>query len=864
MCPSLLLLVLVTVGVVLGQQRPPVILIDGYHLLCKSENLTSPHDFGELEQRLQSEDVQVSFFGTCSFNSKPSIEIMANTLGTMIRNLNVPKVDLVSHSMGGLIVRAYLSGKQDTVGVFKPPPDTHVRKWVSIATPNFGALLPGVITGYVPDQQTQELIPGNQFLFDLATWNQNHDDLRGVDTVGIIGNAGGFWPFNGQSDGTVAVTSASMSFALPDERTRVLPYCHGAGDLTAILGLGCNAPPLARIQSDNPLSWSIVDSFLKGTADWRSVGHSPSQDGILSQYGGVLRQPRNDLDQPTGPIQDQTFVANPARIGGYSVVIDKPGPRITIITPPQATMPGLSLASGMRISIYGYNLDKSTVTVNGQILALNDSGPNQLNALLADNVSGLAKLTVRNNQGSQTVNVFVVSLPGLPFAGSMSHLAVAGTWDTIFYLVGTGQTSAQVRFSQFGDNGNPLSTTLNFPQQPSSSNSLVASSIDRSIPPNSLLVVDSTGLDSQRVQTGSARLAAAGKVDGFAIFRAKASGQEAAVPLETRNASSYLLAFDNTGEVATGVAIDNISAQAAAVMVIIRDDTGAQIGSDSIPLVENGHSAFVLASQYPATANKRGAMEIFTPVAGQVSVLGIRFTPTGTMTAIPALANVTADGGSMTHVASGGGWKTIIMLINTGTGAAQAHLHIFDDSGSPLSLPLSFPQGGNSTSGSSLDRTLAGKQVLVIESTGPISSPLQTGSIQFTTDGSVCGFGILRYEPSGQEAVVPLETRRASAYLLAFDNTGGIATGVAVNSVSSQPLTVPVVIRDDTGAQIGTGSISLAANSHSAFMLASQFPVTAGIRGIMEFDTALDGQISALGIRASSTHTFTTLPTLVK
>jgi len=863
MRPSLLLLFLITFGVVLGQQRPPVILIDGYHLLCKPENLTSPHDFGELEQRLQAEDVKVFFFGTCSFNSKPSIEVLANALGAKIRNLYVPEVDLVSHSMGGLIVRAYLSGKQDAPGMFTPPPDTHVRKWVSIATPNFGALLPGIISDYVPDQQTQELVPGTQFLFDLATWNQNHDDLRGVDAVGIIGNAGGFWPFNGQSDGTVAVTSASMSFALPDERTRVLPYCHWAGDLTAILGLGCNGPPLARIQSDNGLSWSIVDSFLKGTADWKSVGHSPSQDRILSQYGGILRQPRNDLDQPTGPIQDQTFVANPPRMGGYSVVIDKPGPRITIITPSQATMPGLSLAPGIRISIYGYNLDASTVTVNGQTLALNDSVSNQLNALLPDNVSGLAKLTVKNNQGSQTINVFVASIPGLAFAGSMSHLAVAGTWDTIFYLVGTGQTSAQVRFSQFGDNGNPLSTTLKFPQQPSSS-ALLASSIDRSISPNSLLVVDSTGLDSQPVQAGSARLAAAGKVDGFAIFRTKASGQEAAVPLETRNASSYLLAFDNTGGVATGVAIDNISAQAANVLVIIRDDTGAQIGSDSIPLAGNGHSAFVLASQYPVTANKRGAIEIFTPLAGQVSVIGIRVTPTGAMTTIPALANVTAAGGSMTHVASGGGWKTIIVLINAGTAAAQAHLRMFDDSGNPLSLPLSFPQGGNSTSGSSLDRTLAANQMLVVESMGPISFPLHTGSVQFTTDGSVSGFGILRYEPSGQEAVVPLESRRASAYLLAFDNTGGIATGIAVNSVSSQPLTVPVVIRDDTGAQIETGSITLAANSHTAFVLASQFPVTADISGTMEFDIPLGGQVSALGIRASSRHTFTTLPTLVK
>src|ERR1700674_5716674 len=272
MRPRFLLLVFATFGVALGQQRPPVILIDGYHLLCKSENLTSAHDFGELEQRLQSEGLQVSFFGTCTFNGKPTIEDMANALGAAIRSLNVPEVDLVSHSMGGLIVRAYLSGKQNTSGVFTPPPVTQVRKWVSIATPNFGALLPSIISGFVPDQQAEELVPANQFLFDLSTWNQNHDDLRGVDAVGIIGNAGGFGPFNGQNDGTVSVTSASMSFALPDERTRVLPYCHGVSDLTSILGLGCDAPPLARIQSDNPLSWSIIDSFLKGTADWESVG----------------------------------------------------------------------------------------------------------------------------------------------------------------------------------------------------------------------------------------------------------------------------------------------------------------------------------------------------------------------------------------------------------------------------------------------------------------------------------------------------------------------------------------------------------------------------------------------------------------
>ena len=44
---------------------------------------------------------------------------------------------------------------------------------------------------------------------------------------------------------------------------------------------------------------------------------------------------------------------------------------------------------------------------------------------------------------------------------------------------------------------------------------------------------------------------------------------------------------------------------------------------------------------------------------------------------------------------------------------------------------------------------------------------------------------------------MPLENRNANAYILAFDNTGGTFTGVAVNAVSTGPVNVPVVVRDD-------------------------------------------------------------------
>lgn len=68
-------------------------------------------------------------------------------------------------------------------------------------------------------------------------------------------------------------------------------------------------------------------------------------------------------------------------------------------------------------------------------------------------------------------------------------------------------------------------------------------------------------------------------MDGFAIFHQIFTTQEAVVPMETRNASSYLLAFDNTNGLVLGVAVENVSVQNAVIPVIIRDDTGAVIST---------------------------------------------------------------------------------------------------------------------------------------------------------------------------------------------------------------------------------------------------------------------------------------------
>jgi len=516
--------------------------------------------------------------------------------------------------------------------------------------------------------------------------------------------------------------------------------------------------------------------------------------------------------------------------------------------------------------------------------------PNWVTGTTSGSGNGTLNYQVTANQGpdrsvtitvagiSFTIEQQASSIVGLASIGSMAHIAAEGGWTTAFTFVNKGASSAQTRFSLFGDSSDPsgngpLTVPLAFPQQPAAPGPLIAASLDRTLSGNASLVINSAGPLTSPVLTGSAQLAATGAVDGFAVFRQLSTAQEAVVPLETRNASSYLLAFDNTGGVVMGVAVANLSQQLANIGVVIRDDTGKLIGplGAMIALAGNGHTSFVLSDPvagFSVTANIRGTIEFDAPPGVQISVLGIRSTPPNhALTTIPALVNAGTGGGSIAHIASGNGWQTTFVLVNTGTTAAQIHLKFFADAtGAALSLPLSFPQpnGGAATVASSVDQTLAAGTTLLILSTGPSSSPLTLGSAQLTTNGSVGGFVIFRNNPFAQEAVVPLETRNANAYILAFDNTGGRATGIAINSVSSQTLNVPVVVRDDTGAQIATDTLTLPANAHQSFVLVTdKYPATANIRGIIEFDTPPGGQIGALGIRATG-QAFTTLPALVK
>jgi hypothetical protein len=494
--------------------------------------------------------------------------------------------------------------------------------------------------------------------------------------------------------------------------------------------------------------------------------------------------------------------------------------------------------------------------------------------------AGVVTLQVLPNQGTGRMgnimiagNVFSLeqqadSANSLGFVASMAQLASAAGWTTSMTLINTSASASNARLSFFDNSGNPLNLPLNFPQTnlgpgwtQASPTPLFAPSLDRTIAPNAQLVMVTADSGTTVPQVGWSQLLSSGGLSGFGIFSDPALKWEAVVPLEARNSSRYILAFDNTGGLATGIAIGNLAQHSATVPIVIRDALGAQIGTAQIDLPALGHISFMLTDNYPVTAAKSGSVEFQTPPGGQISVLGLRSNGPS-LTTLPVLADVNNNGGSITHTLFNGGFTNSFTLVNTSSAPAAFTLNFYGENGAGLQVPLHLVQTGEDVTTDSLTRTLPGNGSLTLVTVGQESVPVVAGSAQLSTTGNVSGFGIFNWIQFGQEASVPLETRAASSYVLPFDNTAGLSTGIALANASGTSGTVLVVIRDDTGAPMQNTSIDLVGHGHISFMLTDTYASTAGKRGTIEFVTPAGGRISAMGLRATPSGNLTTIPVM--
>jgi uncharacterized protein (TIGR03437 family) len=464
-----------------------VVLLDGFQVSitssCPMSN-DSTGTFGNLESYLSGSPnfaPVVYFFENCTECPNCAIEQLGTDLGVFLNSIQysngapVPQVDEIAHSMGGLIVRSYLSGKQQLSGAFSPPLTPKIRKAVLIGTPHFGSFqadsgLADILFG--SGSQVNEMKRGSQFIWDLATWNQFGDDLQGTDALAVIGNAGSDGNLSNASDGLVALTSGSLDFAEPG-RTRIVNYCHiplSPGVEAAYLG--CTGAGIAYIDSPSHQTYQIVSSFLLNSAAWQSEGMAPAQDQYLSNYGGMVVADVNSNDQYVSPSSvswDGVALTTGAAgylyyndmvngtgsfafgsstcgpytqpMGVYSAVRCKVAPVVYSVGPLLAGAARI-VQAGATITITGAGFGAQqcggcrVMASNPQSTALQISSwsDTSIQAFLPASFVGIAQIGVTTASGSDAINIMAstVSITAVANGASVQAGFASATWVSIF------------------------------------------------------------------------------------------------------------------------------------------------------------------------------------------------------------------------------------------------------------------------------------------------------------------------------------------------------------------------------------------------------------------------------------------------
>jgi hypothetical protein len=224
------------------------------------------------------------------------------------------------------------------------------------------------------------------------------------------------------------------------------------------------------------------------------------------------------------------------------------------------------------------------------------------------------------------------------------------------------------------------------------------------------------------------------------------------------------------------------------------------------------------------------------------------------------VADTTTGNRVVTHMAAGGGWSTLIVLMNLGSTAANYTLRFYGDSGNPQAF--TFKSAGQELGSQSVLTGTIPVGGLVPLNAQDSTNTTTTGwaLIDPSSTGDIGGFAIFTYQ-SGQQAVVPIETSTAQQFVILFDNSGktASATGVALANPHANAVTVNVVFRDMKGNTILSDQFTMGPMEHTSFVLATKYPALAGTYGTALFSTdSSTDAIAGLGILANSVGAYTT------
>ncbi len=161
------------------------------------------------------------------------------------------------------------------------------------------------------------------------------------------------------------------------------------------------------------------------------------------------------------------------------------------------------------------------------------------------------------------------------------------------------------------------------------------------------------------------------------------------------------------------------------------------------------------------------------------------------------------------HIATGGGWETVMVELNMGTSSLKYNTYFYDQQGNPLAVTFRTIPDGTIVTGSAMASTLPpGTSFNYALFDNTPQTKVGWAIVEYDTSaGRLGGYAIFRQRVSERpdfEALVPMSPYNDHKFYLPVDEIQGFETAMAVcNPAFNLPTTILLKLMGLNGVEIG-------------------------------------------------------------
>ncbi len=290
----------------------------------------------------------------------------------------------------------------------------------------------------------------------------------------------------------------------------------------------------------------------------------------------------------------------------------------------------------------------------------------------------------------------------------------------------------------------------------------------------------------------------------------------------------------------------------------LRDGIQLFIDGVKVPTIASGNSAVAgaILNNAPLDIGGTPAVASAPPFEGLIDEVAI-WNSVLTQAQIQQLAGyATGARKILPQFVFGGGWYSALYFSNTGIAEVSFPVTFTKDDGTAMPVPL--------ITGGATTVTLAPGASTRIEAPN-VGAGVTQGYASVIPPPGVIGYGVFKQSLLGQpdqEAVVPFSSAGTTSSTLVWDDTDNRVTAFAIANPNPFGVSVTITVKKSDGSPIGTATLALQPNNHTAGILRNVVNGVAGNQGTAVFSVTA-GNVAVLGLRANGIA-LTSIPTADK